>query len=229
MSRVRTATAEQRGAIYDALVRRNRLVGVLRIGLPALGAIIFGGLLLQLYLGSLVPDFGFANISVDRNNLLVEAPSYSGVGSDGTVYKVEAGAASAALGNTDLIHMHGARFTMTRPDGSDFLAEADTARLQLSSQLITVEGNTRITGDLGVAGTIADARIDIDAQSLVSEGAAALVFRNGATLDAETMSYDGRTEQWQFNRVTLEFPSTPGEETYMLRPGNDVAPEGEAP
>ena len=82
----RTETAEQRAAIYAALIRRNRLVGLLRIGLPVIGGIVLAGLLVQLFIGSLIPDFGFANITIDRDNLVVETPAYSGVGADGTVY-----------------------------------------------------------------------------------------------------------------------------------------------
>ena len=37
----RTETAEQRAAIYAALIRRNRLVGLLRIGLPVIGGAMY--------------------------------------------------------------------------------------------------------------------------------------------------------------------------------------------
>jgi len=227
MSFARTETAEQRSAIYASLTNRNRLVSVLRFGLPAIGAIILAGLAVQLYIGSLVPDFGFANISLDRDNLVVDTPSYSGVGAGGTLYRVEAASARAALGNTDLIHMNGARFSMTQPGGTAFIADADTAQLHLSAQRVSVTGETRISGDSGLSGTIVDARINIEAQSLVSDGPANLVFSNGTTLTADTMAYEAETEVWTFNGVTLDFPATPGEESYALRPGADLL-EGDA-
>lgn len=228
MSTARTDTAEQRSVIYDALAQRNRLVGILRIGLPLIGAVVLAALLLQLFWSSLAPDFGFANLSIDRDNLVVDSPSYAGVGTDGTTYRVEAASARAGLGDTDLIHMTGARFTMTQVEGSAFVADAESAQMRLSRQMITVSGLTRLSGDSGVAGTVADAQIDIDGQSLVSDGPADLAFSNGATLKAERMAYDGNAQVWTFSRVSLVLPSMPGEESYALRPGVELLP-GETP
>ena len=53
--------------------------------------------MLQIYFGSLVPDLGFANVTIDRENLIVEAPVYSGVGTDGTTYAVSAATARTAF------------------------------------------------------------------------------------------------------------------------------------
>jgi len=229
MSFARTDTADQRSAIYRALAQRNRIVGVLRFGLPVIGGVVLGGLLLQIYLGSLVPDFGFANISIDRDNLVVDTPSYSGIGTDGTRYRVEAASARAAFGNTDLIYMNGARFTMEQPGGSTFLADADTAQFRLSDQEVTVSGETRISGDSGISGKVVDARIDIDAQRLDSSGPADLLFANGTTIKASSMTYEGVSQVWSFRGVTLDIPSTPGEDTYDLRPGNDLVTGSEEP
>src|SRR5690606_41953551 len=86
----RTETAAQRSAIYQSLVRRNRLVAILRIGLPILGGVVVAGLLLRLYSVSLVPDFRFANISIHRHTLVVDAPAYSGGRRHCTIYAVGA-------------------------------------------------------------------------------------------------------------------------------------------
>ncbi|MFY8031936.1 MAG: hypothetical protein ACOVO5_08895, partial [Devosia sp.] len=80
--------AEERTAIYEALVRRNRLVRILRVGLPLLGAIVLLGLLVQLVVGSLLDEFNISGISIDRDNLVVETPSYSSMTADGTQYAV---------------------------------------------------------------------------------------------------------------------------------------------
>src|SRR5690606_38784349 len=101
------------------------LVAILRIGLPAVGAVILLGLLLQIVIGSLVPDFGFADISIDRDSLVVDAPAYAGVGGDGSVYEVTAQSARTALGNSDLVYLTGASFTLTQPSGTRFGATAD--------------------------------------------------------------------------------------------------------
>lgn len=210
----RTATAEQRSAIYEALMHRNRLVRVLRIGLPAIGAIILTGLLLQFYLGSLVPDFGFARVTLDRGNLVVEAPAYSGVGEDGTIYSLEAESARAAVDNSDLIDLTGAAVSMAQPDGTRFAADAANARFTVSSRVVEIEGETAVSGSNGLGGTVKKTRVDIPSETMVSSGGADLTFPNGAKLKSETMSYSAKAGLWQFDRVVLDFPSTPGEESY---------------
>ena len=127
-----TGTADDRSAIYASLATRNRIVDTLRIGLPAIGAIIFLGLILQLYLGTMVPDFGFANVRMDRENLVFEAPSYTGTGTDGTAYSLGAESARAGLRNTDLVELQGAALSMKKPDGMQFAAHAATAQFSIS-------------------------------------------------------------------------------------------------
>ncbi len=221
----RTETAEQRRAIYAALTSRNRLVTLLRIGLPAIGAIILTGLLLQLYIGSLVPDFGFANVTIDRDNLVVATPSYSGVGVDGTVYTVGADSAKAAIGNTDLIHLSGATFNLKQPTGSTFAAKADSASLKLSEQIVTVTGITSVEGSNGMTGTVRDAELEVATETMKSSGEVDFSFAGGSTLKAATMSYDGRGQRWNFSKVTLHLTGTPGEPESMateLRPGAEL-------
>ena len=53
----RTESLEQRTAIFNRLALRNRLVAILRIGVPAIGAIVFVALLAQIYIGNLLEQF----------------------------------------------------------------------------------------------------------------------------------------------------------------------------
>jgi lipopolysaccharide export system protein LptC len=224
----RTETFEQRSAIYSRIARRNRIVAILRIGLPILGGIVLAGLLVRLYVGSLVPDFGFANVTIDRDNLVVETPSYSGVGADGTIYTVAAAAARAAIGDTDLIHLTDASFALKQPTGATYEARAQTARFRMSAQLVTVEGLTNITSSDGMRGTVNDAEVDIGNERMRSAGEVHFIFGGGSTLDAETMTYDGKAQLWTFNNSTVVLKSTPGEDTYALRPSAGFVPETEA-
>jgi lipopolysaccharide export system protein LptC len=212
----RTETAEQRSAIYASLVRRNRLVGILRIGIPALGATLVLALMLQFYIASLVPDFGFANIAIDRDNLVVEAPAYEGTGADGSRYSMSAESARAAIGNPDLINLTGAGFTLNQVDGSVFSARAEKANLRVSNQLVITEGATEVRGSSGVTGTVDNATVDVLGERLVA-GKADLAFDGGTTLEADTMSYDGKTRTWIFSKATLMFNTTPGATEYAAR------------
>ncbi len=211
-----TGTADDRSAIYASLASRNRIVGVLRIGLPAIGAIIFLGLILQLYLGTMVPDFGFANVRIDRENLVFEAPSYTGTGTDGTAYTLGAESARAGLHNTDLVQLQGAALSMLKPDGIQFAARAATAEFSIRSQVVTVEGSTSVSSNNGLSGTVKNAVVDVLKETLVAPGGADLTFANGSRLTSDTMAFDGAKKLWTFNgRVKLNFAETPGESTYQ--------------
>lgn len=223
----RTETAEQRSAIYAALLRRNRMVGALRIGIPALGAVLVLVLVLQFWIASLVPDFGFANVTIDRDNLVVEAPAYEGTGADGSRYSMSAESARAAIGNPDLINLTGAGFTLNQPDGNVFSARSARANLRVSNQLVIAEGPTSVRGSSGVSGTVEDATIDVLGERLVA-GRADLAFEGGTSLTADTMSYDGKAKVWIFSRATLMFNTTPGEAGYLERQ-NAGAPAGAKP
>jgi lipopolysaccharide export system protein LptC len=211
-----TGTADDRSAIYASLATRNRIVGTLRIGLPAIGAIIFLGLILQLYLGTMVPDFGFANVRIDRENLVFEAPSYTGTGTDGTAYSLGAESARAGLRNTDLVELQGAALSMLKPDGMQFAARAATAQFSMRSQVVTVEGSTVVSSNSGLSGTVKDAVVDVLKETLIAPGGAELTFANGSTLSSDTMAFDGTRRLWTFNgRVKLNFAETPGESIYQ--------------
>jgi lipopolysaccharide export system protein LptC len=211
-SLARSETIEQRRRIFSGLAVRNRVVGVLRFAVPAAGIVIFGGLVLQLFLGSLGDDFGFSNMSIDRNNLIVDTPSYSSMGADGSSYLVEAAAAKSALDRTDIIDLTKAVLTIKKTEGTTMTAHADAARLETTSQLVTVDGATRIADSEGMKGTIVGIFANMAAETMVGKGDVDLAFANGATLKAASMSYDGSSSTWRFARATLTLPATPGED-----------------
>jgi lipopolysaccharide export system protein LptC len=201
--------AGQRSRIYDGLMRRNRLVSILRIAMPVLGAIVLAGLLLQIVIASLLNEFGISNISIDRDNLVVETPAYSSMTADGTMYTVASDDARASLGDTDLLHLTGSQLTVTKPNGSWMEAKAKQAQMRLSAQTVYVPGEMSIADSRGTQGIITGVRASLTGEDMVSDGPAKIRYHNGTTLDAESMAYNGKQQVWQFNRVTLVVPSTP--------------------
>jgi hypothetical protein len=149
-------------------------------------------------------------VRIDRDNLVVDAPNYSGIGAGGAAYTVTAGSARAAIGNTDLIHLNQATFEMVEPDGSSFGAVADKAQVEVAAQIVTVDGVMGVDGTNGLSGTVADARIDLIAEQLVSKGAADLSFANGTRVKADSMTFDSRAQVWTFKRATVTIPTMPG-------------------
>jgi lipopolysaccharide export system protein LptC len=202
--------AEQRSRIYDRLMQRNRLVSILRIGLPVIGAVVLAGLLFQIVLASLLDQFGISNISIDRDNLVVETPSYSSMTADGTMYTIASDDARAALGDTDLLRLSGATLMVTKPSGAWMEAKAVAADMRLSAQTVYVPDVMEIQDSRGTSGTIIGVRTTLLGESMVSDGAAKIRYHNGTTLDAESMAYDAKAQRWEFKRATLVVPSTPG-------------------
>lgn len=183
---------------------------MLRLGVPALGAAVFGGLVLQLFLVNLGDRFGFSGLAIDRDHLVVDTPSYSSMGADGSWYRVEATAARSALGRTNVIELIGAVLTVTRPDGVVLSASADTAELETGGQTVTVAGVTRLADSEGMRGTVEGLLADFAAEAVTASGPVDISFQKGARLIAEAMSYDAASATWRFTRATLRLADTPG-------------------
>ncbi len=199
-----------RARLYAGLEQRNRMVGILRFGLPALGALVFLGLALQIIVASLLDQFGISNIRIDRENLVVDTPSYSSMTADGTMYSVASESAKAALGDTDLLHLSNAQLSVTKPDSSWLKADAEAAEMRLSGQTVFVPETMGIADSRGTVGTVHGVHANLVTETMISDGPASIRYHNGTTLDAETMAYDGKRQLWQFNRVTLVVPAAPG-------------------
>ena len=82
---------------YRKLVRRNRMVGVLRLAVPVVGAFVLVALLVQIALSSLGARYSIGRIEVSPDRIKVEAPEYAGTMSDGSTYRVWAEEAAAAV------------------------------------------------------------------------------------------------------------------------------------
>jgi hypothetical protein len=208
-----TASGSGSGALYGDLRRRNRLVGVLRIAVPALGVAVVAALAIQFASAGLTPDFTVQRVAVERDRLLVEGPSYTGRMADGSVYLLTAEAASAALDRPSLIDLSGASATLTGTDGTVRTARAASATFDNDTQALDVPGVAEIGDNKGSSGTLANVHLDVGAQVLTTKGAVRLNFTGGQTLTAEGMRYYATSGIWHFDAVTFTLPRTPGEET----------------
>jgi len=206
------ADAAQRLAIYRGLEARNRIVAILRVGIPLLGIIALSALILQIYVSSLGSRFGVGRIAVTSDSVTVEAPEYAGVLDDGTAYRVSATAARAATTATDHIELNDATLTMLRPDGVSMLVDASAAVLDTSGQIVTVAGVANVSNSLGTSGVVRDSVFDYVAQALTGNGPVTIDYADGTHLVAEGMTYDAVKLVWTFTRATVTLPDTPGAE-----------------
>ena len=209
MAVARTQTFDQRGAILDRLLRRNRLVAFLRVAVPAAGVAAFLLLIGQIWLANMARQYGVSGMRIDRGNLVVETPQYSGMGTDGSRYVVNAHEARTPLGVSGLINMTDATLVYSRPGHSTFHAHGATASLDTTRQYVTVPGIAKINSDDGLHGTLAEVRSDFKSEITLAEGPIDITFPDGTHLKASDMHYDGKTAYWTFHRSTLVVPNLP--------------------
>jgi lipopolysaccharide export system protein LptC len=208
----RTDSVEQRAAILARLAGRNRLVGILRLGVPALGVVVFAALALQIYVGNLLQQYGVSGIRIDRNNLIVETPGYTAAGEDGTIYQFSAGTARAALDNPNTLALSAFSLTAVREGTPTYYAKSSEATLDTVAQHLTVPGATAISSEDGMTGTVMGLKADLANKTLRSDSTVTLTFPDGATLDAAGMSFDSVGRTWTFTGVKLVLEHLPGVE-----------------
>ena len=213
------ADATQRLAIYRGLQARNRVVSILRIGIPALGIVALSALMLQIYVSSRTSRFGIGQIAVSSESITVETPDYSGLVDVGTAYRVSATSAQAAVDATDRIGLTDASLTMVKPDGVTMLVDAREAVLDTTNQLVEVAGIAEVSNSLGTSGLLRNSVFDYAAQRLTGNGPVDIDYHDGTTIVAEGLTYDATTLVWTFTRATVTLPDTPGaRETAMENP-----------
>ena len=204
------ADAAQRLAVYRRLEARNRVVAVLRIGVPALGVIALSLLMLQIYVSSTASRFGISQIMVSPESVTVETPQYSGLLDDGTAYRVSASSAQAAIDATDRIGLSQAALTMVKPDGVTIEVEASDAVLDTAGQVVEIAGMAEVADSLGTSGILFDSVFDYETQHLTGRGPVSVDYADGTRIEAEGLAYDATTMVWTFNRATVTLPDTPG-------------------
>ena len=210
MAVARTQTFDQRSAILDGLIGRNRLVAVLRIAVPVLGIAAFLALIGQIWVAGMARQYGVSGMRIDRGNLVVETPQYAGIGADGSRYVVNALEARFPLDQTNIINMKTATLDYMRIGSSAFHGAGDTAIMDTARQYATVPGTVRITSDDGLHGTLTDMHADLRANTVVSEGAVEITFRDGTNLKADHMIFEGNKALWTFDgRVHMLLPDLP--------------------
>lgn len=205
------AGAAAQSGMHRRLEQRNRLVAILRIGIPVLGAVVLAGLLVQIYLASFTGRFGVGRIEVTPDAVHVEAPEYAGLLEDGSAYRVWAGAARAATANTDLIDLDDAHLVIDRVDGVQMQVDAAAAQLDAYAQLTMVPGLADIADTTGTTGTLTNSTFDWQAQVLTTDGKVVIDQADGTSVRAEGLVYDAAAMVWTFSRAVVTLPATPGE------------------
>jgi lipopolysaccharide export system protein LptC len=198
------------GPLYRTLRRRNRLIGVLRWLVPALGGAGFALAAGQMYLQSLGGDFSIGALTVTQDKVTVVTPRYEGIMDDGTAYRLDAQSATASITALDHLLLDSASLLLTRSDGTTLTLSAQNAQVDTSTQQVHIAGTAQVDDSTGMAGTLEGLFIDYLAQTIAASGPVHLVYPSGMVVDGVGMRYDPKTMVWTFTRSTLTLPDTPG-------------------
>lgn len=204
-----TETAAQRHRIYRGFARRNRLVGLLRLLVPGVGVVIFVVLAGQVAIANLAETFSIGRITLQDDKMVVETPSYSGVTSDGSVYKVTGLSAEVGIDAFDAITLNGATLVIDNANGTQTTAKAARAELQTTEETVKVADTTTFETTDGISGALDGMDLDFAGPKVTTTGPVAFDFAGGERLEAGTMTYNGETGSWSFTGVTLSLPDTP--------------------
>lgn len=204
------ADADQREATYRRLMARNRLVAILRLGVPALGVVALVSLLGQIYVSSLGSRFGIGQITVSPDSVTIVSPQYAGLLADGSAYRISANDARAATDATDRIGLTDVALNLTRPDGVVMDVSAAAAVLDTTSQRVEIADVAHVSNSLGTRGIVENSVFDYATQTLRGEGPVTIDYADGSHLVAEGLTYDAVNLVWTFTRATVTLPQTPG-------------------
>ena len=192
-----------RAGLYKRLMRRNRVVGVLRVLVPVLGAAVLGMLVIQIVIANTVQDFGVSGIRIERDRLLIETPRYEGVTESGMRYKVVAETASALIAEADIIELGNAKLDLVRPDGSSLAATAKTALYNLVAQTVEVEDVAYVQDSRDTRGTLYNTFVDWAVQTIDARDGADITFADGTSLVAGGLKFFMKDNRWDMSDVTL--------------------------
>ena len=119
--------------------------------------------------------------------------------------------ARVAISAAEMIELTDAAFTMTPPlVGPSYTALAAVARLDTRAQQLFVDDDMRISGSDGMTGTLTGVFADFIVNAMRAAGPVALTLADGSTVEAESMTYDGRSQLFSFRKATVTLHATPG-------------------
>ena len=208
MAMARIATGEQRAAAFAGLATRNRIVGALRVAVPAAGVLAFAALVIQIHIANLASQYGISRIRLDRGSLVVETPQYSAVGQDGAHYLVTARSAQVALDRQDEIVLADAQLQLAAANGATYSLAGSAATMNTRTQIVDAPGIVAVDGT-DVQGTVTDLTADLENEMATAHGAVDLTLRGGTIIRAASMVRDGRRGTWTFGRATVIMSDLP--------------------
>ena len=209
MALASTDSFDQRAEIFGRLRARNRLIGVLRIAVPLVGVAAFLILIGQIYIANIARQYGVSGIRIDRGNVVVETPQYSGMGTDGSRYLITAREARTPLERPEEISMADATLQYSKTGEGAYFISTVEASMNTATQTVEIPGVANVTSEDGLEGTLNAVRADMENEITTAEGAVKIRFSDGTTIDASSMVHDGKAGLWTFSNAIVVMNDLP--------------------
>jgi len=209
-STINTDFSTRQSDVFNALIWRNRIIGILRLAVPGIGLLFAGFLVFQIILSSIATNYGISSLKIERDQVIIEQPRYGGVMRDGTAYQILADVARVRINNPDIIDLAGANITIEQQDGYQIIADTSGALLDIGNQNVVIPGVLQTLDTQNVKGQLNDVIIDWPAQTLTTRGSVRFEFDDGSVIRAQSLIYNAASGEWNFSGVTYNVPGDGG-------------------
>lgn len=206
-----STAAQPRLALYARLKRRNTIVGVLRILVPVLGALLLAIPFATVVMDMIADQLSVAGVRLESDTLVIDAPRFQGIMANNTVYRITAARAESRIGNLDVADLIALSVDLEGEAGYRAVAEIPEAQFTLSRQNLFSNEDVTVSDTTGARAVLGGVEIDWPRQLITSQGPVRFTFENGAELVARSLYYDTGRGQWRFDRPRIRMTPTPEE------------------
>lgn len=203
-----TFSAKPRGdfdRIYRTALRHSRLVRWLRIGVPAVIALV----LLAVVVANYMPPIGGLRLPGELGNLVIhgtkitmQQPRLSGFTLDSRAYEFSANAAAQDITKPNLVELQKLHAKMEMEDKSSVELSADGGVYDIKTEILKLNDNIELSSSNGYAGRLSEAVIDVRKGNVVSEKPVWVKMLNGF-LNAKRLDIDERGAVIRFTDVAM--------------------------
>lgn len=149
---------------FRRAMRHSRLVRALRVGIPALTAVMVAVGVLFTWLDPLrlftsLP-VAISDLVVSGTKIKMQQPRLSGFTRDARPYDLVAESAAQDVTKPDLIELSGLRARVKLPDASTVEVSADAGLFNTRSEVLNLDRNVLVTSSAGYEGRLTQAVID---------------------------------------------------------------------
>lgn len=162
------ARRRPRGPRTGPFARYSRFVGIMKILLPSLAAVLLGLLMVWPRLTAIDKSFqiGFAKLpSKEVESLAMRNARYFGVDESNRPFAVTSENAIQEPGNADLIHLVAPKADFTSASGSNVVVDAEAGLYHQASKMLDLSGGVNLFHDSGYELHTPTAIIDLNHNS----------------------------------------------------------------